>query len=124
MKKVMKAQELVNKAKDIAKNYKTLYVMGCFGAPMNATNKKRYTSNYSYNKQASRVKMINSASSDTFGFDCVCLIKGILWGWNGDKSKHTEEQFIKAMVLQMLMLIRYVVLLIVMIYLKTLLKYK
>lgn len=87
MKKVMKAQELVNKAKDIAKNYKTLYVMGCFGAPMNATNKKRYTSNSSYNKQASRVKMINSASSDTFGFDCVCLIKGILWGWNGDKSK-------------------------------------
>jgi hypothetical protein len=87
MEKVMKAQELVNKAKDIAKNYKTLYVMGCFGAPMNATNKKRYTSNSSYNKQASRVKMINSASSDTFGFDCVCLIKGILWGWNGDKSK-------------------------------------
>lgn len=84
MKKVMKAQELVNKAKDIAKNYKTLYVMGCFGAPMNATNKKRYTSNSSYNKQASRVKMINSASSDTFGFDCVCLIKGILWGWNGN----------------------------------------
>ena len=28
--------------------------------------------------------MINSASSDTFGFDCVCLIKGILWGWNGN----------------------------------------
>lgn len=23
---------------------------------------------------------------DTFGFDCVCLIKGVLWGWNGDKK--------------------------------------
>lgn len=22
-----------------------------------------------------------------FGFDCVCLVKGILWGWNGDASK-------------------------------------
>lgn len=31
--------------------------------------------------------MINAASADTFGFDCVCLIKGILWGWNGDASK-------------------------------------
>jgi hypothetical protein len=28
-----------------------------------------------------------SATSDTFGFDCVCLIKGVLWGWKGDKSK-------------------------------------
>jgi hypothetical protein len=31
--------------------------------------------------------MIKAASADTFGFDCVNLIKGILWGWNGDKTK-------------------------------------
>ena len=86
MRKVMKVNDFVNKAKDIANNYKTLYVMGCFGAPMNSSNKKRYTSNHSYNKQADRTKMINNASSDTFGFDCVCLIKGILWGWNGNKN--------------------------------------
>lgn len=73
--------------KDIALNYKTLYVMGCFGAPMTTANKRRYTTNYSYNKQSSRAKMINSASADTFGFDCVCLIKGVLWGWCGDKTK-------------------------------------
>ena len=84
---VMKASDFVEKLKDIAKNYKTLYVMGCFGAPMNDANKKRYTSNHSYNKQASRTKMINAASSDTFGFDCGGLIKGVLWGWNGDKTK-------------------------------------
>ena len=80
----MKAIDFVNLAKKIATEYKTLYVMGCFGSPMNATNKKRYTSNYEYNEQASRTKKINSATSDTFGFDCVCLIKGILWGWNGN----------------------------------------
>lgn len=84
---MMKATELVNKAIDIAKNDKTLYVMGCFGTPLTAANKKRYTTNHSYNKAAARVKMINAASEDTFGFDCVCLIKGILWGWCGDKSK-------------------------------------
>ena len=28
--------------------------------------------------------MILNASADTFGFDCVCLIKGVLWGWNGN----------------------------------------
>nr|DAE90652.1 MAG TPA: peptidoglycan hydrolase [Caudoviricetes sp.] len=78
--------ELANKLKDIAQNYKTLYVMGCFGAPMTAANKRRYTQNHSYNKQASRTAMINAASADTFGFDCVCLIKGVLWGWNGSKT--------------------------------------
>ena len=86
---VMTAYDFVAKAKDIALNYKTLYVMGCFGSPLNSENKKRFTSNHSYNEQSERKTMINNASSDTFGFDCVCLIKGILWGWNGDLS-HTN----------------------------------
>lgn len=86
----MTAATFVSKAVDIAKNYKTLYVMGCFGAPMTAANKQRYINNGAsgnYNAQASRKAMIQAASADTFGFDCVCLIKGILWGWSGDLSK-------------------------------------
>lgn len=84
---VMKSDEFIKKLKDIASNYKTLYIMGCFGSPMTESNKVRYTQNHSYNMNPTRVKMINSATSDTFGFDCVNLIKGILWGWNGDKTK-------------------------------------
>lgn len=76
--------ELAQKLKDVAAKYKTLYVLGCFGAPMTDSNKKRYTTNLPYNK--SRAAMISAASADTFGFDCVCLIKGVLWGWNGDKN--------------------------------------
>jgi hypothetical protein len=83
----MTNKEFAAKLKSIATDYKTLYVMGCFGAPMTAANKKRYCNNHTYNKQASRQKMINAASADTFGFDCVCLIKGVLWGWNGNASK-------------------------------------
>ena len=83
----MKAKIFVEKLVDIAKNYKTLYVMGCFGAPMTEANKTRYTKNHVYNKTAARVAMINAASVDTFGFDCVCLIKGVLWGWSGDASR-------------------------------------
>ncbi len=81
-------EQLAEAVLDVAKNYKTLYVMGCFGAPLNAANKKRYTRNHSYNRRASRTKLINAASEDTFGFDCVCLIKGLLWGWSGDVSKN------------------------------------
>lgn len=79
-------KELAAACVDVAKNYKTLYVMGCFGAPMTTTNKKRWIEreHYGYNNKAARTKMINAASSDTFGFDCVNLIKALLWGWNGD----------------------------------------
>ena len=80
------AKELAQAVENVAKNYKTLYVMGCFGAPMNSTNKARYCDNHSYNRTAERQAMIKSATADTFGFDCVCLIKGLLWGWNGDTN--------------------------------------
>lgn len=79
--------ELVAAAKAVATNSKTLYVMGCFGAPLHDANKKRYTTNHFYNRQRSRRFKINAATADTFGFDCVGLIKGLLWGWNGDKAK-------------------------------------
>ena len=84
---VMKASEFVAALKNIATNYKTLYVMGCIGAPMTASNKKRYCENHEYNKKSTRTAMIQAASKDTFGFDCVCLIKAILWGWSGDTTK-------------------------------------
>lgn len=83
---VMKSQELINKVRDIAINYKTLYVYGCFGSPMNDTNKYRYTHNYAYNEQPDRASKIWNASWDTFGFDCVNLIKGVLWGWYGNPN--------------------------------------
>ncbi len=85
--KITTGAELAERCLDVARNYKTLYVMGCFGAPLNEYNKKRYTRNLAYNRRASRTKLINSASEDTFGFDCVCLIKGLLWGWSGNASK-------------------------------------
>ncbi len=78
--------EFVKKVKEVATNYKTLYVMGCFGAPLKEAYKDRYCNNYDYNKQPTRTAMIKAASADTFGFDCVCLIKGVLWGWNGNKN--------------------------------------
>lgn len=83
----MKSKIFVEKAMDIATNYKTLYIMGCFGAPMSDKNKSRYCANHSYNSRDTRKSKIQAASADTFGFDCVCLIKGILWGWEGDESR-------------------------------------
>ena len=69
---------------DVANNHKTLYVLGCIGAPMTSANRDRYSSNLSYNRQAERLAKIKAATADTFGFDCVCLIKSLLWGWDAD----------------------------------------
>ena len=86
----MKASEFIEKLQDIVDHYKTLYVMGCFGAPLTGGNVSRYCTNHSYNKQAARTAMIKAAANKNppvYGFDCVCLIKGVLWGWCGDASK-------------------------------------
>ena len=102
---VMKASEFVAKLKDVNANYKTLYVMGCFGAPMTAANKRRYTTNHSYNKQTARINYINAATTDTFGFDCVNLIKAILWGGMVTKPRLMAVQSIVRTVFPTLMLI-------------------
>lgn len=81
----MTAKAFVEKLLDIANNTKTIYILGCFGAPMNVKNKTRYSNNNTFNK-ANEAK-IHACSSDTFGFDCVGLIKGVLWGWDKDVSK-------------------------------------
>ena len=82
------AKELAATAEAVAKNHKTLYVMGCFGWPMTATMKARAKTEQSYNRKVVRAAKIAAADAKTFGFDCVCLIKALLWGWNGDASKN------------------------------------
>ena len=86
----MKASVLIQKLWDIVRNFKTLYVMGCFGAPLTGGNVTRYCQNHEYNRRAERTRMIKAAANKkppVYGFDCVNLIKGILWGWSGDASK-------------------------------------
>lgn len=85
---MMKVNDFVSTMKDIAENYETLYVYGCFGACLKESNLARYTtkSKYEYNQQPEVQANIKKAveKGNVFGFDCVCLIKGVLWGWNGN----------------------------------------
>ena len=77
-------RELAKAAWDAAKKEKTLYVLGCFGAPLTEANKIRWKQAQAYNREKSRAARIDGASADTFGFDCVCFIKALLWGWSGN----------------------------------------
>lgn len=86
----MTDNEFISRLQKVVDNFSTLYVMGCFGAPLTGSNVNRYCTNHKYNMQAARTNMIKAAANKNppvFGFDCVNLIKGILWGWVGDPSK-------------------------------------
>lgn len=81
---MMTAKTFVNKLKNVLK-YNTLYVYGAFGHPLTETNKAELKRRWSYNRRNwSNIKRYNS---NTFGFDCVNLIKGVVMGWCGDKTK-------------------------------------
>ena len=79
--------EFVQKIKKIATEDRTLYVSGGFGAPLNAKNKERYKNNNEYNRQPARRACIDAATDRTFAFDCVGLVKGVLWGFDSDHTK-------------------------------------
>ena len=87
--KITTGAQLAAKAKDVALNYKTIYMWGVFGAPVTesviAGKTRQYPSWYTAAKQATFRKLIGKGY---FGFDCVCLIKGLLWGWCGDATKN------------------------------------
>lgn len=81
-------KEFVEKAMDIAKNYNTVYMWGTFGHVVKdsliKSKAKQYPERYSDSRQSNLEKLVEK---DYWGFDCVGLIKGILWGWNGNRSK-------------------------------------
>lgn len=70
---------------NVANNYKTVYMWGVFGAPVTesviASKTLQYPDWYTKARQASLRAL---TGRNYFAFDCIGLIKGILWGWNGD----------------------------------------
>lgn len=81
-------KEFVEKAMDIAENYNTVYMWGTFGHVVKdsliESKAKQYPERYSDSRQSSLEKLVEK---NYWGFDCVGLIKGILWGWNGNRAK-------------------------------------
>ncbi len=84
----MTNKEFVEKLLDIAKNYATVYMMGTFGAPVSEKLISQKVNQYPQNYSAGRQGLLRGKIPDApWAFDCVGLIKGILWGWTADRSK-------------------------------------
>ncbi|MCL2462734.1 MAG: hypothetical protein FWF44_08725 [Defluviitaleaceae bacterium] len=82
------SKELVAALQNVSDKYKTVYMWGVFGAPVTekliAEKTKQYPAWYTPARQAAFRALIGKGY---FGFDCVNVIKGLLWGWNGDAAK-------------------------------------
>ncbi|MBD5098280.1 MAG: hypothetical protein HDT35_01805 [Clostridiales bacterium] len=85
---IMTAAAFCAQALDIARNYKTSYMLGPWGWPANDKMITRATTNGS-NAQTNKqwLSYANAIKGKGFLFDCVGLIKGILWGWCGDLTR-------------------------------------
>lgn len=79
--------ELIDKLKNIEANYKNVYSYGVFGQTITnsliSQKAEQYPSWYTSSRIASLKKLVGLGY---FGFDCVNLIKAVLWGWNGKSS--------------------------------------
>ena len=82
---IMKATEFVEKLKFVT-TLKTTYLMGGFGCRLGLD---WYNENYQWNKDhAAELKKKYNTNPITFGFDCVCYLKSVLfWQFEGDPSK-------------------------------------
>lgn len=87
--------EFIAALKLILGKFKTVYMWGVFGAPVTEAlivgKAKQYPKWYTLAKQA---QLRGKAKKGYFGFDCVGLIKGVLWGWDGiEHSNYGGAQY-------------------------------
>lgn len=87
----MKASDFVSILKSIANTQKTVYAWGMFGSTITKATvqgkAKQYPYWYTQSKLQSIFYPLCGIDPPAWGFDCVGLVKGVLWGWNGDESK-------------------------------------
>lgn len=84
----MTSKEFVKKLLNVL-NYKTVYMWGCFGSPVTEKLLKEKGKQYPSWYNPVRQRLLRTLiGGNYFGFDCVGLIKGVLWGWNGDLTKY------------------------------------
>ncbi len=88
MEYIMTAEEFCAQLIDIEQNRKTAYMLGPWGWPANDKMITRATTqggNAKTNRQW--LGKANAIKGQGYLFDCVGLIKGVLWGWSGDMSR-------------------------------------
>lgn len=86
--------EFVSRATNIAKNTSTKYMWGTFGSIITASLISQKTAQYpAYYSVSRRVALSKLIGYNVWAFDCVGLIKGILWGWTGSNGTYGGAKY-------------------------------
>lgn len=84
----MTSKDFTDKLTKIAGNVPTVYGWGTFGWPWNRAALDRIAAQYpSYYTPDRKAKLAGFLEKGYFAFDCVGLIKAVLWGWTGDTAR-------------------------------------
>lgn len=90
----MTNKEFVNKLLNIVNNYNTVYAYGTFGQKLTTSlinqKAKQYPNWYTTSRKNN---LQNLVGKNYFAFDCVGLIKGVLWGWNGSNTTNGGAKY-------------------------------
>ena len=83
---LLKSSEFISKLYDIATTKDTVYAWGMFGSKITESSvngkAKQYPSWYTVYRLKTVFSPLYDNNSTVWGFDCIGLIKGVLWGWN------------------------------------------
>ena len=88
---IMTGNTLAARAVDIAQRYKTIYGYAMYGFQITdktiASKAAQNLNGWYTSGNIKKLQAVANQSPPVWGFDCVNLIKAILWGWVGDETK-------------------------------------
>lgn len=88
---IMTADELARRHLDAAEGFKTIYMYACYGFQVTdktiALKAQQNLNGWYTPANIAKLKAVANEEPPVWGFDCVNLTKGILWGWTGDASQ-------------------------------------
>lgn len=85
---MMTAKTFTDTCRRIAEQYKTCYVWGGCGMPVTAQTVEDKLRQYPAENRGFCAQARALIGQDAWMFDCVCLIKSVLWGWKGNRSAY------------------------------------
>lgn len=82
----MNSKDFLTKLEEVQK-LNTIYAKGCFGQPLNESNLTQKSKQYKswYSTKLDKFKSL--IGKNYFMFDCMGLVKGVIWGFSGDPKK-------------------------------------
>lgn len=85
---MMTAKTFADTCRRIAEQYKTCYVWGAVGMPVNANTVADKLAQYPAQNQVYCARAKELIGKDYWMFDCVNLAKAVLWGWCGNRNAY------------------------------------